>query len=34
MIFSCESSQSSETIASDRLRRRKKEKDWKESEDL
>uniref|UniRef100_A0A8R1U253 Uncharacterized protein n=1 Tax=Onchocerca volvulus TaxID=6282 RepID=A0A8R1U253_ONCVO len=30
----CESSQSSETIVPDRTRRRKKEKDWKESEDL
>uniref|UniRef100_A0A915PJF2 Uncharacterized protein n=1 Tax=Setaria digitata TaxID=48799 RepID=A0A915PJF2_9BILA len=30
----CESSQSSETIVSDKPRRRKKEKDWKESEDL
>ncbi|KAM3721205.1 putative cyclin-F1-1 [Dirofilaria immitis] len=30
----CESSQSSESIVSDRIYRRKKEKDWKESEDL
>ncbi|VDN03888.1 unnamed protein product [Thelazia callipaeda] len=30
----CESSQSSETTMPDRPRRRKKEKDWKESEDL